>query len=69
MTTRSSNPEPTPWQRKAAATQRLKDSLRALRTANELVQLALSDWRLEFDDAAIAQTLEASAALIGHVKR
>ena len=69
MTTRTSDPEPTPWQRKAAATERLKESLRALRTANELVQLALTDWRLEFDAAAIAQTLETSTALIGHVKR
>ena len=68
MTTPSGD-EPTPWQRKVAVAQRLAESLRALHSASELVQLALTDWRLEFDDAAIAQMLERSAALIGHIKR
>ena len=65
----SGDPEPTAWQRKAAVAQRLAESLLALRDANELVQLALTDWRLEFDGAAIAQMRERSDALIGHVKR
>ncbi len=69
MTTTPNDPEPTPLQRRAAVTQRLADSLLALRDDNELVQLALTDWRLEFDDAAISQMLERSDALIGHVKR
>jgi len=62
-------PEPTPSQRKAAATQRLMESLRGLRNASELVQLALIDWRLECDDAAIARVLERSNALIGRLRR
>ena len=69
MTTTSNYPEPTPWQRKVAATRRLGESLLALRNANELLRLALTDWRLEFDDAAIAQIRERSDALIGHLKR
>jgi len=69
MTMPSGDSEPTPWQRKVAVAQRLAESLRALCTASELVQLALTDWRLEFDDAAIAQLLERSEALIGHIKR
>ena len=69
MTTSSGDREPTPWQRKVAVAQRLAQSLRALHNASELVQLALTDWRLEFDDAAIAQMLERSDALIGHIKR
>jgi len=69
MTTPSGDPEPTPWQRKVAVAQRLAESLRALHNASELVQLALTDWRLEFDAAAIAQMLERSDALIGHIKR
>ena len=69
MTMPSGDAEPTPWQRKVAVAQRLAESLRALRNASELVQLALTDWRLEFDDAAIAQVLERSDALIGHIKR
>jgi len=68
-TTTPNDPEPTPLQRRATVTQRLADSLLALRDATELVQLALIDWRLEFDDAAIAKMLERSDALIGHVKR
>jgi hypothetical protein len=69
MTTPPGNPDPTPWQRKLAAAQRLAECLFALRNANELLQLALTDWRLEFDDDAITQVIERSDAPIGHVRR